>query len=277
MSTDYEFRCVTCPVEKRNDGYGEYERGHSFAHDNWRTPEEVQRLVALAPQFAAIGKATDGMWLDGWDVGGSMFPGAFRFFAEHEGHDIHVFDEYGRDWSRRDEMCGCGHKHDRHYSACVECKVCAVFKGGEVRRTGDAMTELQIAGPLGMVQIYEKSALSPRCAEVYYGSSATLHCGSLSLERLGTLIAARAEDVLFMASARSNVPALVAEARRLRALMKRVEWSRQEDPHWTSCPWGCIVKTNWEAEEDANGQPTGAHGYRHEPECPAFTEDGEVK
>lgn len=90
-------------------------------------------------------------------------------------------------------------------------------------------------------------------------------------------IAARAEDVLFMASARSNVPALVAEARRLRALMKRVEWSRQEDPHWTSCPWGCIVKTNWEAEEDANGQPTGAHGYRHEPECPAFTEDGEVK
>lgn len=75
----------------------------------------------------------------------------------------------------------------------------------------------------------------------------------------------------------ATIQSLVAEVRRLRGLVKEVEWDRQGDPHWTACPWGCIVKTNWDAEEDSDGRVTGAHGYVHDDDCPAFTPDGTVR
>ncbi len=122
MSTDYEFHCVEC-----NDSCGQ---------DNWRTPEELEKLLPLRPHFAEIGRNTkDIVWLQGWDAHGSLFPGLFHFFAEHEGHTIHVFDEYGEDWSRRGEMCAaCGHSRYRHRSNCSDCLEC--FNGPQAK-TGD--------------------------------------------------------------------------------------------------------------------------------------------
>lgn len=85
MSTDYEIRC-SC--------------GERFSSDNWRNPRQVVALIDLREHFAAIGRRSsdlDGLY--GWDAFGSMLPGAFRFFAEHEGHSMTVFDEYGCRWS----------------------------------------------------------------------------------------------------------------------------------------------------------------------------------
>jgi hypothetical protein len=84
MSTDYEIRCAC---------------GDRFARDNWRSPTEVAALLGLRAHLAAIGKSADVALLDGWDAWGSMLPSAFRFFAEHEGHEMSVFDEYGRKWT----------------------------------------------------------------------------------------------------------------------------------------------------------------------------------
>lgn len=97
MSTDYEIRCAC---------------GERFSYDNWRRPQEVQALLSLREHFAAIGKAVKTTEVDrlyGWDAFNSMFPGTFRFFAEHEGHGMRVFDEYGHAWSpdferRRQEL-----------------------------------------------------------------------------------------------------------------------------------------------------------------------------
>jgi hypothetical protein len=75
-----------------------------------------------------------------------------------------------------------------------------------------------------------------------------------------------------ISEAREDVPRMAKEIRRLRGLIKRVEWERQGDPHWTACPWGCIVATNWDWDETSAN-----HGYRHEPDCLAFTPTGEVK
>lgn len=83
MSTDYEIRCAC---------------GDRFTRDNWRTPQEVVKLIGLRVHLAALGKS-DISYLDGWDAWNSMFPGAFLFFAQHEGHELSVFDEYGRRWS----------------------------------------------------------------------------------------------------------------------------------------------------------------------------------
>lgn len=96
MSTDYEIRC-SC--------------GCTYSWDNWRTPESVTALIGLRAHFAAIGKAIDlgqptSARLDalyGYDAHGSMFPGAFHWFAAHEGHAMEVFDEYGRRWSEEYE------------------------------------------------------------------------------------------------------------------------------------------------------------------------------
>lgn len=68
-----------------------------------------------------------------------------------------------------------------------------------------------------------------------------------------------------------------ADRARLRGLIKKVEWERQGDPHWTACPWGCTVKTNWDTDEDRHGRPSGAHGYQHDSACPAFWPDGTVR
>lgn len=73
--------------------------GERYSRDNWRDPKEVTRLLGMRAHFAAIGKASEGIWLDGWDAFGSMFPGVFQFFAEHATHEMSVFDEYGRRWS----------------------------------------------------------------------------------------------------------------------------------------------------------------------------------
>jgi hypothetical protein len=91
MSTDYEIRCA-CGSE--------YE--HRFSLDNWRDPKQVQSLIDMREGLAAIGKlaAERDMWMYGWDAYESMFPRAFRFFAEHEGHELRVYDEYGERWPR---------------------------------------------------------------------------------------------------------------------------------------------------------------------------------
>lgn len=102
MSTDYEIRCAC---------------GERYSRDNWRSPEAVTALLALRVHLAAIGKASTAAQrftnrldaLYGWDAYGSMFPGAFDWFAAHEGHAMEVFDEYGRRWTeeydrRRQEL-----------------------------------------------------------------------------------------------------------------------------------------------------------------------------
>lgn len=83
MSTDYEIRC-SC--------------GDHYTRDNWRRPEPVAALISARNEFAAIHDKLHDMWIDGWDAWGSMFPGIFHFFGEHKGHEMKVFDEYGKEW-----------------------------------------------------------------------------------------------------------------------------------------------------------------------------------
>ena len=89
MSTDYEIRC-SC--------------GSSYSMDNWRDPNAIRHLIEMRGEFAAIhhkaAMVERGLWLYGWDAQSSMFPEIFRWCAEHEGHAMAVFDEYGKRWPR---------------------------------------------------------------------------------------------------------------------------------------------------------------------------------
>ena len=108
MSTDYEIRCAC---------------GSSFTRDNWRDPQHVNTLLTLRDAFAAIGKGIPpNFHLDGWDVFGSMFDSLFGFFAEHEGHEMSIYNEYGRRWPE----CADG-QHDMKrewpdYAQCTKCE-----------------------------------------------------------------------------------------------------------------------------------------------------------
>jgi len=119
MSTDYEFRCVTCT----DTGHR-----HVYGRDNWRDPEQLEKVLAIRDHLGAIGGVATNIYMDGWEPFGSMFPATFHFFAKHAGHEVHIFDEYGEDWTRRGEVCAtCGHSRYRHRTRdardllCYEC------------------------------------------------------------------------------------------------------------------------------------------------------------
>lgn len=111
MSTDYEIRC-SC--------------GSSYGRDNWRIPADVNVLLCMRAELAAVAKGVTlyAKWpmsfsLDGWDVG--MFPGIFQFFLQHEGHEMHVYNEYGDRWPN----CPDGtHDMERKWSNYAKCRVC---------------------------------------------------------------------------------------------------------------------------------------------------------
>lgn len=126
MSTDYLFRCVTCPPRESEN---EYKRYAEYGLDDWRNPETLERLLELRPALQMLGAAIqvqqdrlasleERTW---WQ----QFPFEFaeqgcavavaNFFASHTGHEIHVFDEYGRNWTLRDDVCVCGHRLEEHY------------------------------------------------------------------------------------------------------------------------------------------------------------------
>lgn len=75
---------------------------------------------------------------------------------------------------------------------------------------------------------------------------------------------ATTEDLAFCSRARADVPALVAEVRRLRELVKAAELNGCYPTEVRgNCPW-C-------------GYAPGNHKRSHAPECPAFTENREVR
>lgn len=78
MSTDYEIRC---------------ECGARAGADNWRQPAQVAMLLAARAEAVAVFRKMKGIWL--YDI---ELPGLFEWFAEHEGHSMTVFDEYGTKW-----------------------------------------------------------------------------------------------------------------------------------------------------------------------------------
>jgi hypothetical protein len=73
----------------------------------------------------------------------------------------------------------------------------------------------------------------------------------------GHLRAYQGADAVFVAAARSDVPTLLDEVRRLRGLVKQVE-QVDNDFGTLFCPW-CGL------------------GPEHKPSCPAFTPDGDVR
>lgn len=120
MSTDYEIRC-TCGTPP-----GFYE--HRYTRDNWRSPEEVNVLLSMRTELAAVARAVvlyaprpNGFSPDGWNGSDSMFPRICEFFAQHEGHEMHIFNEYGDRWPN----CQDG-KHDmeRKWRDYAKCRVC---------------------------------------------------------------------------------------------------------------------------------------------------------
>lgn len=62
-------------------------------------------------------------------------------------------------------------------------------------------------------------------------------------------------DARFVVGARQDVPALVAEIRRLQWLVKHVEWTDAGRYEYLTCPW-CFAE----------------HPGPHKPTCPAFGE-----
>lgn len=73
----------------------------------------------------------------------------------------------------------------------------------------------------------------------------------------------RVEDWQFIANARSDVPALLAEVRRLQGLIKQAEWDGHPgwDENFRSCPW-CGASGPFCVETP------------HDPTCPAFPPSG---
>lgn len=77
---------------------------------------------------------------------------------------------------------------------------------------------------------------------------------------------ANAANISFAIAARTDVPALVAEVRRLRGLIRRVEYRGSSgSAYWyRACSW-CSATSS-----DGRDPP-------HDDDCPAFTPEGEVK
>lgn len=121
MSTDYLFRCITCPLDPEHYRRNQYEGG-----DNWRSPEALHLLLELRAPLQALG-AMIRVQADRASETGfyAYLPFEFteqgcavtlaKFFADHTGHEIHIFDEYGLNWSLRDDVCICGHRRKEHY------------------------------------------------------------------------------------------------------------------------------------------------------------------
>jgi hypothetical protein len=75
----------------------------------------------------------------------------------------------------------------------------------------------------------------------------------------------RGRDLKFIAAARSDIPALVAEVRRMRGLLASLSTADAPCEHCCPhCPW-CSGKLNQDAR------------FTHDADCPAFTPDGSVK
>jgi hypothetical protein len=81
---------------------------------------------------------------------------------------------------------------------------------------------------------------------------------------------ASAADAEFIAAARTDVPALVAEVRKLRALMETLQWGSCDGcgNHW-QCPL-CTGRRPYDVtgvSYDDYGAP-GTEGYGHVADCP---------
>ncbi len=99
MSTDYDVRCKTC-----GDSHGFNDANHQ--HDLMRALiQHREAIVALVPLMAST------------DVElrvnhyGRINP---HWFAEHAGHELAVFDEYGREFGACREQYECDFCKARH-------------------------------------------------------------------------------------------------------------------------------------------------------------------
>lgn len=94
MSTDYDVRCKTCGV---NHGV-----------DNNRDPDTMRALIVHRDAIAALVplmRATS-IEMSIWHRGSTISP---SWFAEHAGHELAVFDEYGGEYGTCREYYSCGH------------------------------------------------------------------------------------------------------------------------------------------------------------------------
>lgn len=102
------------------------------------------------------------------------------------------------------------------------------------------------------------------------GVADTYHARPLAIEGFGPMSGyikprhGNAKDAEFIAAARTDVPALLAEVERLRGLIKAAEMNGCYPTEVRgNCPW-C-------------GYAPGNYKRSHAPECPAFNEDRSVR
>ena len=101
MSTDYDVRCKTCNARHGLD-------------DN-RDPNVARALIVHRDAIAALVplmQATD-VEIRTWHRHGPSISPAW--FAEHAGHELAVFDEYGGEYGTCREHYSCGHCKAHHY------------------------------------------------------------------------------------------------------------------------------------------------------------------
>lgn len=98
MSTSYGYRCLTCiPCPEPDD----HDHGEDVTCDGtgpfFRLPDTLAAWIRLAPFFKAIESNVAAHWIETRIMG--YGPATVRWLARHAGHDIRVYDEYGREWS----------------------------------------------------------------------------------------------------------------------------------------------------------------------------------
>lgn len=100
MSTSYEFRC----------GCGERWDGSDSSN---HAEAEMARLLAARPVLASLGlslrdrslrDAAERLFGFDW----MAFGGLARWFADHDGHEIRLFDEYGHESGKCGGWARCG-------------------------------------------------------------------------------------------------------------------------------------------------------------------------
>ncbi len=84
MSTKYDIRCLTCDLE---DGSFRYINNHDSSY--YDVPG-LQDLIKNADTLAALAKIDD----DGREIL-EIDRNKLQFFANHQGHKLAVYDEYG--------------------------------------------------------------------------------------------------------------------------------------------------------------------------------------
>ena len=102
MSTDYDVRCKTCGSHHGFDNA-------NHAHDLMRTLiRHREAIAALAPLMNEVGSEVEFRIY----CQSSIDP---SWFADHAGHELAVFDEYGGEFGTCREYYSCDHCKARHF------------------------------------------------------------------------------------------------------------------------------------------------------------------